>query len=138
MAGLQAVGRLEEGFRVRVQTGGHEYVLDEPVDNGGSAQGAIPGEVLLAALTGCQAMVARLYFNKVGMEPRSVEVTAEIADSPSAPMGRFSPEFNVVMEVDSDLTDEQMSELSALVDAKCAVGTIIREKNPIKFNVRRA
>lgn len=138
MAGLQAVGRLEEGFRVRVQTGGHEYVLDEATDKGGSGEGATPGEVLLAALTGCQAMVARLYLRKVRLEPRSVVVTAEVVDSASAPMGRFSPEFNVVMEVDSDLSDEQMAELSDLVHEKCAVGAIIREKNPIRFTVRRA
>ena len=30
-----ATAKLEEGMRVRVQTGDHEYIVDEPVEAGG-------------------------------------------------------------------------------------------------------
>ena len=38
-----ATAKLEEGMRVRVQTGDHEYIVDEPVEAGGTDQGAMPG-----------------------------------------------------------------------------------------------
>ena len=32
-------------MRVRVQAGDHEYIVDEPVEAGGTDQGAMPGMV---------------------------------------------------------------------------------------------
>ncbi len=152
MAGMKAVGTarrrhavnrdvfepLEDGFRVRVRTGGHEYVLDEPVDQGGTGQGATPGEVLLAALAGCQTMVAHLYFRTQRITARSVVVGIE-ADGPvDMQTGEIQVEFNVTLTVDADVSDEQLTDLRAFVDRMCLVGTTIRQPNVVNLRVARA
>ena len=135
MAIIKATGVLEDGFRVRVQTGGHEYVLDEVAQRGGTNQGAMPGEVLLAGLLGCQAMVTRLFFRKRRQQPRSVRVDAEMNQ---AGEGRLNVAFDVVLTVDADLTDDELTELAAFIDAECAVGNLLRQQNPVNFTVRRS
>lgn len=135
---MQAVGKLEDGFRVRVQTGGHEYVLDEPVNQGGTDQGAIPGEVLMAALVGCQAMVTRLWFRKVRIEPRSVEVVVDAEGEANMKTGEIRQDFHTQVKVDADITDEQLVELRAFVEQMCMVGTMLKQENKVITTAVRA
>lgn len=134
---MQAIGRLEEGFRVRVQTGGHEYVIDEPVEAGGTGQGAIPGEVMTAALVGCQAMVCHLFFRKNRITPRSLEVVADTEGEANMATGEIEQDFHVTLKVDADLTDEQLDELVAFVDQMCMVGTMIKQNNVVTVKAER-
>lgn len=137
MSAIKAVGKLEDGFRVRVQTGGYEYVLDEPKEMGGTEQGAIPGEVLLAALAGCQAMVARLWFMKSRLTPRGVDVEV-VGDGPvNMQTGEIALEFDTLMKVDADLSDEQMAELAAFVEQMCMVATTLKQANPVRCKFER-
>ena len=135
---MQAIGRLEDGFRVRVQTGGHEYVLDEPVSQGGTDQGAIPGEVLTAALVGCQAMVCRLWFRKNRIEPRSVEVVVDTEGEANMTTGEIQQDFHSTVKVDADITDEQMVELRDFVEQMCMVGTMLKQENKVTIAAERA
>ena len=134
MKSVTAVGTLEDGFRVRVQTTGHEYVLDTPPPMGGEDAGAMPGAVLLAGLAGCQAMSARLYFRQLRMEPRDLRVDVAM-NLPGEGVDGVS--FDVVVKIDADLTDDQLTELADFIDEKCAVGTMLRQANPVEGRIER-
>jgi len=43
-------------FRSDVEAGTHRFVIDEPVDAGGTAQGPTSYDLLAAALGGCTSM----------------------------------------------------------------------------------
>ena len=52
------------GFRTKVDVGGHQLVVDEPVPVGGTDQGPSPYEMLLAGLGACTAMTLRIYADR--------------------------------------------------------------------------
>jgi uncharacterized OsmC-like protein len=63
-----------DGFRQDVQVGGHRLVVDEPVELGGTDEGATPYALLLAALGACTSMTVRLHAARKGWPLESVEV----------------------------------------------------------------
>jgi putative redox protein len=52
---------LEEGTRVRLTNERHEWLSDEPIDDGGTDDGPTPYELLLGSLAACTAITIRLY-----------------------------------------------------------------------------
>jgi putative redox protein len=51
-------------LRVEVETSGHIFVADEPVEAGGTGQGPGPYDLLCAALATCTTMTVRLYADR--------------------------------------------------------------------------
>jgi uncharacterized OsmC-like protein len=64
-------------FRTEVEAGPHRFVLDEPVDVGGGAEGPTPYDMLASALGGCTAMTLHYYAKreKIPLEGADVTVT---------------------------------------------------------------
>lgn len=53
-------------FQVRVQTGPHSFLMDEPVAVGGLDSGPNPFDLLCAAMASCTLMTMKLYANRKG------------------------------------------------------------------------
>jgi len=53
-------------FQVRVQAGGHSFLMDEPVADGGLDSGPNPFDMLCAAMASCTLMTMKLYANRKG------------------------------------------------------------------------
>ena len=70
----RVVVRTGEGLRTEMETGGHEFVADEPKSFGGTDAGPNPYDYLLAALGGCTAMTLRMYADRKGWPLESVTV----------------------------------------------------------------
>ena len=98
-----ATAKLEEGMRVRVQAGDHEYIVDEPVEAGGTDQGAMPGMVLLASLAGCKGMVTRLYCSKYNIPLHSCEIVLTATGNLNQSTGEIHQLFEIEMNVDADI-----------------------------------
>src|SRR4051812_36191644 len=64
-------------FQVRIHTGEHSFLMDEPVEFGGLSSGPSPFDMLGAALGGCTLMTLKLYAQRKGwtLERLSVRVT---------------------------------------------------------------
>ena len=67
----------EGKFQVRVDTGEHSFLMDEPVDFGGLSSGPSPFDMLGAALGACTLMTMKLYAERKGwvLDGLSVRVT---------------------------------------------------------------
>jgi putative redox protein len=61
-------------FQVRIDTGDHSFLMDEPVDYGGLASGPSPFDLLCAALSACTLMTMRLYARRKGWDIDGLEV----------------------------------------------------------------
>jgi putative redox protein len=56
----------EGEFQVRIDTGDHKFLMDEPVAYGGLGSGPSPFDLLCAALSACTLMTMRLYAKRKG------------------------------------------------------------------------
>ena len=100
----------------RVEIRGHELTIDEPLEQGGTDAGPDPQELLAASLAGCMAITLEMYANRKGWDVGLVEVEVEYE-----PAERGAPtNFNVVLRLPDDLSEEQVDRLRAIA-ARCPV-----------------
>lgn len=68
---------LNEGLQVEIGNGTHKVMIDEPVEAGGYDKGMNPGEYLLVALAGCQALVFKSFAKAKDLPYESLEIEVE-------------------------------------------------------------
>jgi putative redox protein len=69
----------ESPFAVRIDTGAHELMGDEPIGAGGGGLGPSPLDLMTAALAECTAMTVRWYARQQGWPLDHVEVVVDHA-----------------------------------------------------------
>ena len=69
--------RARGSFRTEVEAGPYRWLLDEPVDAGGGAEGPTPYDMLASALGGCTAMTLHFYAKreKIPLDGVDVKIT---------------------------------------------------------------
>jgi len=72
---LPVMLRSRGSFRTEVEAGPHRWVLDEPVEAGGGAEGPTPYDMLASALGGCTAMTLHFYAKREKLPLEGVDVT---------------------------------------------------------------
>lgn len=113
-------------FRSDVEAGPHHFVIDEPVDAGGTAQGPTPYDLLAAALGGCTSMTLHYYAKREKLPLDGVDVTVshdrqyakDCADCVS--QAGFIHRFKVEIRLHGDLTLEQREHLLTIAN-RCPV-----------------
>jgi putative redox protein len=94
--------------------GKHRLITDEPERLGGEGSGPAPHELFPAALASCIATTLVMYARTKGWGLGEVSVAVEYEN-------RSTPRrFDVVIELDGDLSDEQLQRLEK-VAASCPV-----------------
>ena len=93
-------------YQVRIHTGEHSFLMDEPVEAGGLATGPSPFDLLSSALAGCTLMTLQLYAARKGwaIDGLGVEVTHQKGEP--GVKDRFETVLNL-----GDATDEQRERL---------------------------
>ncbi len=71
-----AVATWRGGWRCDVQAGGFTLVVDEPEDVGGTGQGPMPTDLLLASLSSCFALAVAWAADKRAIVLPDLDVTA--------------------------------------------------------------
>jgi len=106
-------------FQVRIDTGDHSFLMDEPADYGGLASGPSPFDLLGAALGACTLMTMKLYARRKGwtLEHLSVRVTHEKGSADRR------DRFDRVIEL-GDVTDEQRDGLLKIAQ-RCPVDLLL-------------
>jgi uncharacterized OsmC-like protein len=119
--------RLTEGLKMDVDIRKHRITVDEPTALGGTDEGPNPVELVLAALTTCQAITYRVWAMKLGIALKSVNVEA---DGDIDLRGFFGvddtvrPGYSAVrlrVKLDGPESPERYQELADAVDGHCPV-----------------
>ena len=106
-------------FQVRIETGEHSFLMDEPMSYGGLSSGPSPFDMLAAALGACTLMTMRLYAERKGwvVDGLSVRVTHRKA-SPEA-----RDQFERLIHLEG-VTDKQREKLLSIAQ-RCPVHLLL-------------
>jgi putative redox protein len=110
--------------------GGHELILDEPPDKGGTDTGPRPTQLLGASLAGCTAITIEMYADRKGWDVGAMEVAVEMEYE-----GPLPSSFAVSLTLPEELDDEQRRRLVAIA-ARCPVHRVIAGQTPVTVSER--
>ena len=106
-------------FQVRIETGEHSFLMDEPIDYGGQGTGPSPFDLLSAALAGCTVMTMKLYADRKGWKLDRLSV--RVVHRKGSPDARDLFERAIQL---GDVTDEQRERL-LYIAGRCPVHLLL-------------
>lgn len=104
-----------DSFTTKVSVGNHQFIADEPVDEGGKDEGPSPYELLTASLASCTAMTIQMYARRKEWDLKSVKI-----DIQHRKIDRKIDVFEKNISFVGDLNEEQKKRLLQIAD-KCPV-----------------
>jgi len=109
----------------------HEIVIDRPEAKGGTNQGPMGGELLLAALGGC--FLSNLYAAIIVREAPIANVTVDVVATMEANPSHFGA---IALNISGDYEDrEQMVKLVTIAERGCLVANSLRNAINLSFSV---
>jgi uncharacterized OsmC-like protein len=141
MITLKAQGRIGEGITCKVQTGKALVEAGLHPATGGDGLSLCSGDMLLEALVACAGVTLASVATAIGVELRDAVVRAEgdldfrgtLGVSKETPVGFQS--IQLVFELDTDASEEQLATLIRLTERYCVVYQTLRQ--PPAFTVSR-
>ena len=123
----------EGKFQVRIETGEHSFLMDEPVAFGGLSSGPSPFDMLGAALGACTLMTMKLYAERKGWAVDGLSV--RVAHRKSSPEAR--DQFERVIHFGEGVTDEQRAKLLSIAE-RCPVHLLLERGADVSTNTSQA
>jgi len=122
----------EGAFQVRVDTGDHVFLMDEPATYGGLGSGPNPFDLLSAALGACTVMTMKLYARRKGwtLDPLRVRVTHQKGSADTR------DRFDRTLEL-GNVTDEQREGLLKIAQ-RCPVHLLLERGADVTATVASA
>ena len=109
----------------------HKILIDRPEAKGGTNQGPMGGELLLAALGGC--FLSNLYAAIIAREATISNVTVDVAGTMEANPSRFSA---ISLNISGDYEDrDQMEKLVTIAERGCLVANSIKDAIDLSFTI---
>lgn len=121
-----------EGDRFVARVRGHEIIMDQPVEDGGTDSGPSPTEVFVASIAACVGHYARRYLARHELPQAGLAVRATFEMHPGRP-ARIA-----AIAVDVELPDRVPAErLPALlaVASKCTLHNTLEDAPTVKIRV---
>jgi uncharacterized OsmC-like protein/alpha/beta superfamily hydrolase len=129
-------------FRTEIAAGNHVFFSDEPASVGGADTGPTPYDLLSAALASCTSMTLRMYASLKKITLRSVTVAvrhdrvhAEDCKDCESATGNIG-EFQRMISLDGELTDEQQQRLLEIAD-RCPVHKTLSNEIKIRTALKK-
>ncbi|MDX6627363.1 MAG: putative redox protein [Solirubrobacterales bacterium] len=110
--------------------GGHELIVDEPPDRGGTDTGPRPTQLLAASLAGCTAITVEMYADRKGWELGPVEVVVEMGYD-----GHVPNSFDVQLRLPAELDAEQRRRL-LVIATRCPVHKVLAGEASVTVSER--
>lgn len=136
----------ESETKTRVEARDFEFVVDEPIELGGTNDGPNPVEYLIGAWAGCLNVVTHTVSKERGISLDSTETEIEIEGDldPRAFLDGVDDiragyqTIRVQITVDSDADEETLTALAAEVNQRCPVGDNIGNPTPTDVTIQSA
>jgi putative redox protein len=106
-------------FQVRIDTGEHSFVMDEPLEYGGLGSGPNPFDMMCAAIAACTLMTMRLYAKRKGWTLGTLRVRVAHSRGVSGARDRFDRTLEL-----GDVTPEQREGLVRIAQ-RCPVHLLL-------------
>ena len=117
---MRVVARRIDGLAHEVDLeGGHELIVDEPPDRGGTDTGPRPTQLLAASLAGCTAITVEMYADRKGWDIGKVEAEVEVSYD-----GPVPSRFEVSLRLPAELDAEQRRRLLVIAE-HCPVHKVL-------------
>jgi putative redox protein len=121
-------------YACTINDGHHEWLIDEPVENGGNDIAHDPYAALLASLGSCSAITIRMYAQRKGWPVEDIEIklsmTSEIVE------GKRHSIFTRNVFIKGNLTNEQLLRLEHMATA-CPVSQILEGEIIVETELAR-
>jgi putative redox protein len=128
---VRTAARRIEGYAHELDLeGGHELIVDEPPEAGGTDTGPRPTQLLGAALAGCTAITIEMYAKRKGWGVGPMEVTVDMEYEGPVPRT-----FTVSVSLPADLDEEQRRRLLAIA-ARCPVHKVLAGEATVEVTER--
>jgi putative redox protein len=128
---VRTAARRIEGYAHQLDLeGGHELIVDEPPEAGGTDTGPRPTQLLGAALAGCTAITIEMYAKRKGWAVGPMEVTVDMEYEGPVPRT-----FTVSVSLPADLDEEQRRRLLAIA-ARCPVHKVLAGEATVEVTER--
>jgi putative redox protein len=128
---VRIAARRIEGYAHEIDLeGGHELIVDEPPEAGGSDTGPRPTQLLGASLAGCIAITVEMYAKRKRWDVGRIEVTVDMEYEGPVPRA-----FNVSVSLPGDLDEEQRRRLLAIA-ARCPVHKVLAAEATVEVTER--
>ena len=128
-ADVEAVETGRGKFQLRLRTGRHQLLADEPADFGGLDSGPSPFQLLSAALASCMTMTVRLYADRKGWPVKRIRAgVGHSREADQTPRDKF----DVRLTFDGDLDAEQRARMVEIA-GKCPVHRVLAEGSRFTF-----
>jgi len=114
---MRATARQRGGLVHVVEVDGHEVVVDEPLDSGGTDTAPSPTRLLTASLAACTAVTVQLYATRKGWDVQGLEVEVDFGGAPRA---GETARFDVTLTLPDGLDAEQRKRI-VIIAGKCPV-----------------
>ncbi len=139
---LKAEGAIGEGVSCSVDTGRAIVEAGLHPATGGSGLQACSGDMLLEALVACAGVTLNAVATALDLEVRAGRIHAEgdldfkgtLGVDKDALVGFRG--IRLTIEIEGDLTDEQLATLTRLTERYCVVYQTLKSNPPIKVDVR--
>jgi putative redox protein len=117
---VRIVARRIDGYAHEVDLeGGHELIVDEPPDRGGTDTGPRPTQLLGASLASCIAITVEMYADRKEWDVGRLEVSVDVSYEGPVPNG-----YDVTLALPPELDDEQRRRLLTIA-TKCPVHKVL-------------
>ena len=128
---MKVVARRTEGYAHEIELeGGHELVVDEPADRGGTDTGPRPTQLLASALAGCIAITMEMYAERKDWDLGQLEVDVEVGYEGPVPTS-----FEVGLKLPAELDSEQRRRL-LVIATKCPVHKVLAAEAHVNVTER--
>jgi putative redox protein len=128
---VRIVAKRLDGFAHEVDVeGGHELIVDEPKDRGGTDTGPRPTQLLGASLAGCTAITIEMYAERKGWDVGKMEVRVEMDYD-----GEVPSIYDVFLTLPDELDDEQRRRLVTIA-SHCPVHKVIAGQMTVNVSER--
>jgi len=103
---MRATAKRRKGHLHDVEVDGHNVVVDEPLDSGGTDAAPSPTRLLAAALASCTAITIGMYADRKEWDIEGLEVDVDYEGSPeSGEPARFVVNLRLPEGIDEEQTD---------------------------------